>query len=433
VSEDYGMGERVALMPSAEGDLRGAPVSVRGGFFLDAALLGDLGGLMQADVGLRDRTRGAWIAADGSALPAWSGGSPESTRGGEVRLHGASFRWAATALDDALWLVAAESTRETEAAATAIRRAGAAGAGLALVAAVGASLLLSARLSRPVSELAAGARRVAAGDLVASVPVSGPRETVELARAFNDMTAALRDSHARLVQAERVASWREMARRLAHELKNPLFPIQLSVETLRRALDRRDAPAAGGDFERLFRESSDTILEELASLRRIIDDFSRFARMPAPRLGPTDLNDVVERALALYRPQAGTVAVEADLDPALPRVQADAELLARALGNLVKNALEAMPGGGRLALRTRVRDGGVGVEVEDSGPGLTGEQRTRLFTPYYTTKPGGTGLGLAIVQGVVSDHGGRIDVWSEPGAGTRFTIVLPTGESAGLT
>lgn len=428
VSEDYGMGERVALMPSAEGELRGAPVSVRGGFFLDPQLLGDLGGLMQAELALRDRARGVWIGAPGSPLPAWPGTGPDAVRGGAVQLNGASFRWAAAALDDALWLVAAEPTRETEAVATAIRRAAAAAAGLALVLAVGAALLLSARLSRPVSELAAGARRVAAGELDASVPVSGPRETVELAQAFNDMTRALRDSHARLLQAERVASWREMARRLAHELKNPLFPIQLSVETLRRAWDRRAPAAAGGegDFERLFRESSDTLLDELGSLRRIIDDFSQFARMPAPRLLPTDVNGVVAQAAALYRPQAGAIGIEVDLDPSLPPLPADAELLARALGNLVKNALEAMPDGGRLVLRTRARDGAVTLEVEDTGPGLTDEQRTRLFTPYYTTKPAGTGLGLAIVQGVVSDHGGRIDVWSEPGAGTRFTIVLPT-------
>ena len=118
--------------------------------------------------------------------------------------------------------------------------------------------------------------------------------------------------------------------------------------------------------------------------------------------------------------------IETSLAPGLPTVPADRDLLARALGNLVANALEAMPDGGTLAVKTRAAEEGVALEVSDTGPGLTEEQRTRLFTPYYTTKKGGTGLGLAIVQGIVSDHGGRIQVESAPGAGTTFTLVLPS-------
>ena len=134
---------------------------------------------------------------------------------------------------------------------------------------------------------------------------------------------------------------------------------------------------------------------------------------------------MVERALDLYRPRADGVAVEAALAESLPDVNADKDQLGRALGNLISNALDAMPEGGRLAVRTAAAPGVVTVEVEDSGPGLTDEQKTRLFTPYFTTKKGGTGLGLAIVQGIVSDHGGRIQVRSEPGHGTSFTLVLP--------
>jgi nitrogen fixation/metabolism regulation signal transduction histidine kinase len=238
------------------------------------------------------------------------------------------------------------------------------------------------------------------------------------------MTEELRTSRERLLQAERVAAWREMARRLAHELKNPLFPIQLSIETLRRTLEQATSPTPQ-DFQALFMESSDTILDELASLRKIIDEFSQFARMPQPDPRPTDLNAVVQRALDLYRPRTEGVAFEVSLARGLPTVPADGELLGRALGNLVSNALDAMPKGGTLSVRTGETAGAVTVEVEDTGPGLTEDQRTRLFTPYFTTKKDGTGLGLAIVQGIVSDHGGRVQVQSEAGRGTRFTLILP--------
>jgi nitrogen fixation/metabolism regulation signal transduction histidine kinase len=309
-----------------------------------------------------------------------------------------------------------------------VRRLGVGLAAAALLAAVAASFAFAARIARPVSDLAQGAARVAAGDLQTAVEAHGDDEVAELAVAFNRMTAELRDSRERLLQAERVAAWREMARRLAHELKNPLFPIQLSIETLRRALGQEpeaEADAAGQAFRALFRDSSETILQELGALRRIIEEFSQFARMPQPELRPTDVNEVVGRVLDLYRPRADGVSLEAELAPGLPEVSADPDLLARALGNLVGNAFDAMAGGGVLRVRTAREPEGVRIEVEDTGPGLTDEQRTRLFTPYYTTKRGGTGLGLAIVQGIVSDHGGRIQVRSAPGEGTAFTLLLP--------
>lgn len=418
VAEDYGMGERVALMPAVEAAWRGRSVTVRGGFLLDAERLAELGALMQADLALRDRAGSAWVATRGSPVAAWVG--PEALGEGQVSLGGASYRWAVRTLDPSYWLVALEDTRETEAAAASLRRAVLAAAAGSLLVALAWATWLSARLARPVSALADGARRVAEGDLDAAVPVSGPRETVDLARAFNDMTAALRDSRARLVQAERVASWREMARRLAHELKNPLFPIQVSIETLRRAHE-----IGGAGFDALFRESSATLLDALRSLRRVVDDFSQFARLPAPRLSPVRLDEVVQQVLALYRPQADKVTIEVEADPSLGPVAADSDLVARALGNLVKNALEALPAGGRLVLRTRALPGAAAVDVQDDGPGLSDEQRASLFTPYVTTKPGGTGLGLAIAQGIVADHGGRIDVESAPGQGARFTIILP--------
>jgi signal transduction histidine kinase len=279
--------------------------------------------------------------------------------------------------------------------------------------------------TRPVEQLADVAREVAAGNWWARVPITSNDEFGELASAFNLMTHELTDQRERLVQAERVAAWRELARRLAHELKNPLFPLQITVENLLRAKEQNPA-----QFEEVFRESAGTLLAEIANLRAIVQRFSDFARMPAPELQPVRLNELAEHVLKLLEPQftaadRAPVTAKVELDPKLPVIQADPELINRALQNLVLNAIDAMPSGGTLALRTGHGDGVVTLSVSDTGTGLTREECERLFTPYYTTKQHGTGLGLAIVQSVVSDHHGKITVESELGRGSTFRIELP--------
>jgi nitrogen fixation/metabolism regulation signal transduction histidine kinase len=238
------------------------------------------------------------------------------------------------------------------------------------------------------------------------------------------MTRQLTEQRDRLVQTERVAAWRELARRLAHELKNPLFPLQITVENLVRA--RKVDPR---EFDEVFRESTRTLLAELANMKMIIGRFSDFAKMPAPQLQAVDLNDVVDRALKLFESQLGPpstppIITRTVLDETLKPIQADPDLLHRAVQNLILNALDAMPAGGTLTVRTQAIKGGARLEVSDTGKGLTKEECERLFTPYYTTKQHGTGLGLAIVQSVVSDHGGKISVESEPERGTTFKIEL---------
>ncbi|HZT29100.1 MAG TPA: ATP-binding protein [Bryobacteraceae bacterium] len=279
----------------------------------------------------------------------------------------------------------------------------------------------TARVTRPVRALAAGAREVAGGNWSARVDVRSGDEIGALAEAFNQMTRQLAEQRDRLIQSERVAAWRELARRLAHELKNPLFPLQITVENLQRARDQHPE-----QFDEVFRESTATLLAELANLRRIIGRFSDFARMPPPELQPVDLNQLMESTRKLFEAQlqASPVRLHLDLAPALPTIQADPDQISRALQNLVLNAIDAMPQGGDLTIRTRARDGAVELEVSDTGQGLTPEECQRLFTPYYTSKAHGTGLGLAIVQSVVSDHKGRISVDSEPGKGTTFRIEL---------
>jgi len=281
------------------------------------------------------------------------------------------------------------------------------------------------RVTRPVEQLAAGARDVAAGRWNTRVDVRSRDEIGELAEAFNRMTRELADQRERLVQAERVAAWRELARRLAHELKNPLFPLQITIENLKRA--RGENPA---QFEEVFRESTSTLLSELENLKTIVARFSDFAKMPPPQLQAVNVNDVVRDVLRLLEAQFSAVGrppitPEPYLNEQVGAIQADPELLRRAFQNLVLNAMDAMPSGGTLSVRTAKHNGGVRLEVSDTGAGLTREERERLFTPYYTTKQHGTGLGLAIVQSVVSDHGGRISVESEPGRGTTFAIELP--------
>jgi signal transduction histidine kinase len=297
---------------------------------------------------------------------------------------------------------------------------GAGGAGILLGVAIG--WWATARVTRPVKELAGAARHVAAGDWNTRVAVSSGDEIGELAAAFNTMTRQLLEQRDRLVQAERVAAWRELARRLAHELKNPLFPLQITIENLQRA--RALAPE---EFEEVFQESTHTLLAELQNLKTIIQRFSDFAKMPPPRLEPADVNQAAEDALRLFEAQmlrAG-IHIEKALSPELPRIPADPEQLTRAIRNLVLNAMDAMPGGGTLSVRSLRHDGFVRLEISDTGQGLTAEECERLFTPYYTTKQHGTGLGLAIVQSVVSDHKGRIAVESAPGKGATFRIDLP--------
>jgi two-component system nitrogen regulation sensor histidine kinase NtrY len=283
----------------------------------------------------------------------------------------------------------------------------------------------AARVTRPVKKLAAGARAVSEGNWQARVDVRGGGELAQLARAFNRMTEQLSEQRERLVQAERVAAWRELARRLAHELKNPLFPLQTTVENLQRA--KEQSPE---QFEEVFRESTGILLAEIENLKKIVGRFSDFAKMPQPDLAAVNLNEVVRGIVKLFEAQFGAVGrppitPELHLEEGLPAIQADATLVQRAIENLVLNAMDAMPAGGVLMLRTTRENGDVNLEISDTGSGLTPEECERLFTPYYTTKQHGTGLGLAIVQSVVSDHGGRIEVESEAGVGTSFHIHLP--------
>jgi nitrogen fixation/metabolism regulation signal transduction histidine kinase len=302
-----------------------------------------------------------------------------------------------------------------------IRSAALLAAGAGLLLAVLLSSWAAGRVTRPLEKLAEAAHEVAGGKWNANVEVGTKDEIGQLAESFNRMTSELLDQHERLVQAERVATWRELARRLAHELKNPLFPLQLTVENLLRARE-----SGQQQFDETFRESSATLLSEIANLKNIIGRFSEFSKMPQPHFQAVHLNELLENVIKAHQAQLDRAGISCrrELSASDP-VGADPDLLYRAIANLVLNAVDAMPQGGTLTVRTRDEQGSARIEVSDTGAGIKPEERARLFTPYYTSKPHGTGLGLAIVQSIISDHGARISVDSAPGRGTTFIIELP--------
>ena len=319
------------------------------------------------------------------------------------------------------WLELAVSQAELE---TILRQVSllSVGAGLAaLLATVLLGLFVAAQMTRDLDELVVGAQAASRGDLDHQVPVRTGDEIGAVAEAFNTMMVDLKDSKDRLVLAERIAAWQEVARRLAHEIKNPLTPIQMSVETLRKTWAKKHP-----SFDEIFEESTQTVLEEAGRLKRIVSEFADFARLPKPERRAIDLNELVNATTALYQ---GSVAIERDLEVKLPAIEADRDQLSQVILNLFENARDAAGGQGQVRVQTRVSRPGraVSLVVEDSGPGVPTEVRDRIFTPYFTTKheSGGTGLGLAIVHRIVSDHGGRIAVGSSSLGGARFLVELP--------
>ena len=282
------------------------------------------------------------------------------------------------------------------------------------------SYLIGIQVTKPINRLTEGATEIASGNLEHQVHVQSRDELGQLAAAFNQMRADLKVNLEKLLTTERIAAWKDVARRIAHEIKNPLFPIRISVENLQHAKSKPDI------FDELFDECTETVLEEVTRLQRMVDEFSRFARMPAPERTAADINRIVQHATSLYAESAQSVAVETTLASDLPNISVDSEQLTQTLENLIKNSIEAMPHGGTLTVSTQLTaDKKIQIAIQDTGIGMSPETQAQLFTPYYTTKESGTGLGMAIVQRIITDHDGEIQVNSTEGVGTTVLIELP--------
>jgi signal transduction histidine kinase len=292
-----------------------------------------------------------------------------------------------------------------------------------LGAAIGLSM--AERIGDPVKRLTRATRRIARGDFDARIAVRSADEFRRLVDAFNSMAAELKTQRARLERTHRLEAWAEMARQVAHEIKNPLTPIQLAADHLRRVHADRGEPLSP-----VLDECMNSILTQVRLLRQIAAEFSSFASSPTARPAPVSLSELVGQVLEPYRAGlAARIAVDVAVPASLPRVHVDRTLIARALTNVIENALHAMPGAGRLSVSAQPEPGGVHLEIRDSGVGMDREALERVFEPYFSTKATGTGLGLTIAQRNVELSGGTIAVESERGRGTAVTIRLPATDA----
>jgi two-component system nitrogen regulation sensor histidine kinase NtrY len=234
------------------------------------------------------------------------------------------------------------------------------------------------------------------------------------------------DDLTELLKAQRLAAWREVAQRIAHEIKNPLTPIQLSAQRLRRRLSR-----VGNDDAQLVAECTETIIQEVDGLKRLVDEFSRFARMPVFVPRPTDVRPLVDAVAGLYRESHPALTIVTQHAEDLPLLEVDPDHIKRAILNLVDNAVEAVGGAGTVTVETEyvAESGRVRLIVGDNGPGIPSEDRDRLFLPYVSTKVAGMGLGLPIVSEIVNEHGGVIRVEDNQPSGCRFIVEMPVSRT----
>ena len=286
---------------------------------------------------------------------------------------------------------------------------------------------MAERIADPVNRLMKATGRIARGDLDARILATSSDEFRRLVEAFNRMAADLQRQRVELERTNRLAAWADMARQVAHDIKNPLTPIQLNAEHLRRVHQDRGAPL-GDALEECVRN----ILAQVRLLRQIAGEFSSFASSPTARPAPTRLHGLIDEVIQSYRlGLAGRVSIETAVPDSLPLLMVDKGVLARALTNIIENALHAMPGGGTLRIEGAVQDEGcVRLEIIDTGVGMDRASLDRIFEPYFSTRGSGTGLGLTIAKRNVELNDGTITVESERGRGTTVRITLPTVRAA---
>ncbi len=297
-----------------------------------------------------------------------------------------------------------------------------------LVAAAGVVLLASVigvrigfGITRPLNALLKGTREMGRDNLQYRIPKGRDDEIGLLIESFNQMAQDLVENRRKRLEAEQIAAWREIARRLAHEIKNPLTPIQLAVQQMRDKYSGND-PA----YQHFVTNCTEIVTEEVENLRSLVQEFANFARMPSLSLSPSDLNECVQNVVRLY-PDAR---IHLNLEKNPPALELDIEQMRRVLINLIENGLDASEKNGEIEIRTCTSDDTAIISVIDSGPGVPLEDRVRIFQPYVSTKESGMGLGLAVVHNIIEDHGGHISVTDAPTGGARFDLQLPIPDRA---
>lgn len=416
-------GAALAIVASTPILYQGEPAAMlRGGFRLDATRLADLA--RASDLAL-------WLR-DGTGRPVASTRGPDTESGfvppadGAVAVPGSGSHLARTVAlgigpEPRARLTALVSTAAADRSIAALRMAGAVFGLLGLAVAIALGVLWSLAVSRPVERIARFSEGLARGEWEEALALSGVREIETLGSALDRMRSDLRGYRERLVASERHEAWSLMARAVAHEVRNPLTPIAVSVADLRRSYQQQRP-----DFGQVLEQAARTIDDEIASLKRMLHEFAELGRFPEPVPERVALAEAFADLETLYGGdvERGRLAF-ARLAPGLD-VRADRGQLRQALVNLIKNGLEAIAPEGRVDVSARAADGVVEIAVADDGPGMNDEQREMVFAPHFTTKPQGFGLGLTIVHRIVNDHGGTIAVESAAGRGTVFRIRLPS-------
>ncbi len=288
---------------------------------------------------------------------------------------------------------------------------------------LGFASYLAARSVRPLRQIKEAVETIASGSLAVTLPSQRSDEIGEVIEAFNTMTKELATSRERVAQTEREGAWREMARQVAHEIKNPLTPMKLSIQHVQHAFEHQDT-----NFQNIFRRVLRTLNEQIDVMTRIATEFARFGEMPRRRYGFISLPKVVDSAVALFDAERSRIRFAVDIPQSIGRIYGDEEEFRRALVNLIKNALQAIDKWGIILVTAEERSGLIYLKISDSGAGMNEETLRKAFDPNFSTKTSGMGLGLAIVKKTITDMSGTIRVESVLGKGTTFFIELPSRE-----
>ncbi|MGH7741530.1 MAG: ATP-binding protein [Candidatus Eiseniibacteriota bacterium] len=427
VAADSAEGGGLALRERAPIRYQGETTGwVIGGVRVDAAYLSRLsrGGALELAIDGANGVSGAATLDSAGAAAALANAPLDGERPVRVRLASGTYlaRGTSVALGEAgtARLVGLVSAASADRMVATLQITSLLLALLGLVVAALLAALLSSQVSRPVEQIAAFSSRLAEGQWDDPLLVHGVREMHTLVDALDRMRDDLRRYRSRLVTSERQAAWGQMARQVAHEVKNPLTPIAISVADLKRSYEQQRP-----DFPAVLDQATRTVAAEIESLKRMLQEFSDFGRMSPPQLSRIRVRDLLVELNSLYARDIAERRLVITPPGGELACTADAAQLRQALVNLIKNGLEAIRPGGRVELGARADLGTLEFTVSDDGPGLSDEQRARLFVPGFSTKAEGAGLGLTIVERIVSDHGGTVQAEAAGGGGTLFRVRIP--------